>query len=207
MVFSFPLFFSLWSCQDSADVTSEALSAPPQEKKQIQVAPPEKKEVQQQAKPVSAPPPVDKKSGCNGEAFVVDKDPKGLNVRDKPTTKGSTVLGQLPTQVSVNVKIIRSENGWFQISEASDIDGNSNMPQSGWVSGKLLGIGVRNYGPKSDYFLHKDPDTNSAVVIDPGEGNGTLVDCEGQWLKVKMGRKVGWLSPEGQCPSDVTNCS
>ena len=152
----------------------------------------------------STPP---QKEGCKVRAFVIDKDPQGLNVRDKPTAKGSTVLGQLPTQKPVDVTITQSENSWFYINSASDIDGNNKMPQTGWVSGSLLGIGIRNYGPTSKYYLHKEASSKSLILSDPGQGDAKLIDCKGRWLKVEREGKIGWLSPEGQCPSAVTNCS
>ena len=157
----------------------------------------------------SAPPKPKTKADrtCDIGAFVIDKDPKGLNVRNIPSSKGSKILGQIPTGEPVELKLVESKSGWFRIASASGMDEDTKMPQSGWVYGKLLGTGVRNYGPTSTHHIHKERDTKSPVVADPKEGPVKLKDCKGKWLMVEFNGKTGWLSPEGQCPSAVTNCS
>ena len=129
------------------------------------------------------------KKSCDIMAYVADKDPKGLNVRATPSAKNTKILGQLPTKNPVDVRLVESQKGWFRITAASDIKGGKDMPQTGWVHGKLLGIGIRNYGPKSEFFLHEKPDKNSKTVGDPELGPATLLECQGKWLKVNANRR------------------
>ena len=148
---------------------------------------------------------------CRIYAWVTDPDPKGLNVRADPNGSAE-ILGVLThEEPPISVTLVDANAGWFQISRAEHFEntgGSSteDLPQSGWVSGSLLGVSTRNYGPTSEYKLHKEPDSNSPVVADPGEATVSLVDCKGKWLKVKHDGKQGWLSPEGQCSSSVTTC-
>lgn len=143
---------------------------------------------------------------CDLDAFVTDGDPKGLNVRDAPTMKGSTVLGQLPTTIDVTLHVVASQDGWFKFDQAEDIMGERAMPQAGWVSGTLLGTGVRNYAPERTYHLYSAASSTSSVVGTPGEETVSLLACEGAWVKVKSGAGTGWLAPEAQCPNPVTTC-
>ena len=145
-------------------------------------------------------------STCDIMVYVADTDPNGLNVRDEPSSKNTNILGQLPTQIPVDIRVVASQNGWFRMTSAKDINGNQKMPQTGWVYGKLLGIGIRNYGPKSAFLLHEKPDAKSKTVGDPKLGPAKLLDCQGKWLQVEANGIKGWLSPSGQCPSAVTNC-
>ncbi|MGC6494598.1 MAG: hypothetical protein ACON5B_17310 [Myxococcota bacterium] len=184
-------------------------------------APPPAAETPEPASPPSATPPAPSEpdpanateaptpatpTPCNLDAFVTDGDPKGLNVRDAPTTKGSTVLGQLPTTIDVMLHVVASQDGWFKFDQAEDIMGERAMPQAGWVSGTLLGTGVKNYGSLRTFHLYSAASSTSPVVGTPGEETVSLLACEGAWVKVKSGAGTGWLAPEAQCPNPVTTC-
>ncbi|MDQ3181360.1 MAG: hypothetical protein M3Q33_12670 [Acidobacteriota bacterium] len=39
------------------------------------------------------------------------------------------------------------------------------------------------------------------------ESEARPIACQGDWMKVKSGKSIGWLSPDGQCPNPLTTCS
>lgn len=154
------------------------------------------------AKPVTRP--------CDVRAYVIDEDPKGLNVRSEPNAK-SKILGALPPMTDIT--IVGVQGGWLRIGSAeSEIVDTGEMvtglPQSGWISRRLVGTDTRNYAEVSEYFLHEAPDKKSKVVTDPREAILPIVDCDGAWVKVEAkDGKAGWLEPGGQCANWRTNCS
>ncbi|HEX8687437.1 MAG TPA: SH3 domain-containing protein, partial [Pyrinomonadaceae bacterium] len=88
-------------------------------------------------------------SACNVDAYVVDKDPKGLNVRDTPGTGGRVVAVIPLDEDGTVVRLISSNpNGWVQIDRAETIAGAVVFDRKGWVSGNMLATETRGYGTK-----------------------------------------------------------
>jgi len=146
-------------------------------------------------------------SECSFEAFVSEKDPKGLIVRENPDVQ-SKILGVIspavyetpPTSfrflVKPEIKVIASKNGWFKINEAKDNDALIEefakiKPRKmyngfGWVSGKMLTIksnASEAYdGPSKEYkILHKKNEQLSFDKIDSYK----LLACKGDWVFVE----------------------
>jgi SH3-like domain-containing protein len=150
----------------------------------------------------AAPP-----SACDADAYVVDPDPKGLNVRDAPGVHGK-VVATIPLDAEgTNVHIVASDpNGWVQIDRAETIMGAVVFDKKGWVSGNMLGISTRGYDGKGVKLYARARARKAAGKL-PSEAEVRVAGCEGNWMRVKYKSVSGWLHPEDQCSSPVTTCS
>ena len=126
-------------------------------------------------------------SVCDVTAYVTDKDPKGLNVRDSSSENGK-VIGQIPPNkdgTAVHI-ISANSNGWMMIDKAIVFDFKANAEKAvfdkkGWVSANLLAINARGYdtggvqlyeGGKGSKVLTKIPeDTVMKIVGCDGKSN------------------------------------
>lgn len=157
-----------------------------------------------QTKPAAAPV-----VPCDLDAYVVEEDENGLNVRSGPGKdyKVIAVLSGDDTDEQM-VHITGVSGSWMRISTAAALDGKSLFKGTGWVFASKLGTSVRPDG-KGGYQarLYQQPDLKSAVVGKiPAEDGTVLISCKGKWVQVKSTTIKGWLSPEGQCPNPVTTC-
>ena len=151
----------------------------------------------------AAPP-----AACDVDAYVVDPDPKGLNVRDAPGV-GGKVVATIPLDAEgTNVHIVASDaNGWVQIDRAETIMGAVVFDKKkGWVSGNMLGIATRGYDGKG-VRLYARPRAPKATGKLPSEAEVRVAGCEGGWMRVKYKSMSGWLDPADQCSSPVTTCN
>ena len=144
---------------------------------------------------------------CDVDAYVIDPDPKGLNVRDKPGADGR-VVAVIPADADGTVVhlIASSPNGWVQISHAETIMGTVVFDRKGWVSGNMLGISTRGYGTKG-VRLYAGAAKGKALGTLPPEAEVKVAGCSGDWMRVRYRNQTGWLERESQCPNPVTNCS
>jgi SH3-like domain-containing protein len=145
---------------------------------------------------------------CNVEAYVVDPDPKGLNVRDAPGV-GGRVVAVIPSDVDGTVVHLAasSANGWVQIDRAETIGGTVVFEnKKGWVSGNMLATETRGYGTRG-VRLYAAARKGSAVGTVPPENEVRVAGCSGDWIKVRYKNLNGWLQPEDQCPNPVTTCN
>jgi SH3-like domain-containing protein len=142
---------------------------------------------------------------CNISAFVIDKDPKGLNVRSGPGTSHD-IVGNLPTTtVGVVVDITASKGDWVQLSKAESPD-KVEFQGTGWVSAKLLGTSTRGYGTKG-VSVYKSANNQSSVVGRiPPETGVTLLGCSQSWAMVEYEGTKGWIEPEAQCANPLSTC-
>ena len=148
-----------------------------------------------------------KASQCSFGAFVQETDPAGLNVRQTPNLSGK-ILGTLPPviesseldgyKVKVELDILGSNNGWFQIANAQDNTALTGKPArkvfsgSGWVNGRKLT--VKSQARKG----YARPDVNSPVILSLRDGSGfdndeivqagQLISCHGNWALVEFSR-------------------
>lgn len=146
-----------------------------------------------QAKPTTA---------CSITAYVIDKDPNGLNVRSG-AGKTFDILGQImPDSDGVMLEVKGATGSWLLIENAETLSGAETFSGQGWVFASMLGTSTRL---KSK--LYSKPDSKSkALATVPTESEVTIVGCKGDWVKVKYGSRQGWLAPENQCGSPVTTC-
>jgi SH3-like domain-containing protein len=144
---------------------------------------------------------------CNVDAYVLDPDPKGLNVRDAPGVEGR-VVAVIPLDADgTNVHLTAaSPNGWVQIDRAETIMGAVVFDKKGWVSGNMLGIMTRGYEGRG-VKLYDRPRARKAAGKLPSEDEVKVAGCEGDWMRVKYKSVSGWLAPADQCSSPVTTCN
>ncbi len=144
---------------------------------------------------------------CDVEAYVVDRDPKGLNVRDAPGAQGR-VVAVIPLDEDGTIVRMRasSPNGWVQIDRAETVGGTVVFDKKGWVSGNMLGTETRGYGTKG-VKLYAAARKGSVVGTVPPETEVRVAGCSGDWVRVRYKNLDGWLQPEDQCPNPVTLCN
>jgi uncharacterized protein YgiM (DUF1202 family) len=148
------------------------------------------------------PPPA-----CDVEAYVVDPDPKGLNVRDTPGVDGR-VVAVIPADGDGTVVhlIASSPNGWVQINRAETVGGTVVFDRKGWVSGNMLGTSTRGYGTRG-VKLRGEGKAGKVVGTIPSEAEVKVAGCAGNRVKVKYRNLTGWLDLDDQCPNPVTLCN
>ena len=100
----------------------------------------------------------------NVAAYLIDKDPKGANVRCGPGPDYYSIV-TLPTDRPVQVRIVGSLKDWVLIKDPafrSKESGEMTMEVTGWVKAPLLGVRAENTedfaGPVS---LYKDANAES----------------------------------------------
>jgi hypothetical protein len=147
-------------------------------------------------------------SVCDARAYVIDKDPKGLNVRETPGTDGGVVAvipldgdGTIVHMVSADAK------GWVRIDRAETIGGEVVFNKKGWVSGNMLGTETRGYGTKGVKLYGAAGRGAKALGTIPPETEVKIFGCGAEKVQVRYGNLVGWLDAESQCPNPVTLCN
>jgi SH3-like domain-containing protein len=148
---------------------------------------------------------------CDCTAYVIDTDPKGLNVRSGPGTD-YPIAATIPTHSSVEVWITGSVGSWMSIERAYIFADDGSMTEdvdkkvAGFVFGPLLAVQTLPEGLKP-IPLFAEPDAASGVITKiPMDTEVTLTGCRGAWVKVKYGNIEGWLGPESHCGNPVTTC-
>ncbi len=155
---------------------------------------------------------------CSLDAWSADKDPKGLNVRAAPSA-GSGIVAVLPPPengIAVEMHVIASQNGWFEINHAEfadypgEVTAKKVFEGHGWVFGDRIGFLV------NDAKLRDGPDADSKTIANlltdssgPDSFNVLRVlDCKGDRAKVDgvfAGKTLhGWVS--NICSNQVTTC-
>lgn len=140
-----------------------------------------------------------KPQNCDVFAYVTDKDPQGLNVRNGASINNK-ILGQIP--INETVKIIATTGDWVQITDASD-----GFPGTGWVFVPKLGISTRGYGTNGvDLYASASPKSRKIGRI-PSNVSVKLLGCRGDWARVEYQGVKGWLKKEDRCGAALTTCS
>lgn len=150
---------------------------------------------------------------CEVQAFVVDPDPAGLNVRAGPD-KSSRVITTLKhsADYTIALTITGASGPWVKIKDAeAEETSDSLFKGPGWVYGPLLATQTRGkYGHdlnKPVVKVLKEPDSRGAVVtVLPVETQVNIIGCRGGWAQVRYKKFEGWLPPESQCADTLTTC-
>lgn len=146
---------------------------------------------------------------CDAEAYVIDKDPAGLNVRSEPRI--GSVIGNLPHIARPHGLIVHiigesAEGGWLQIDRGETTGGETPYAGPGWVSGNMLAVSTKS-SDKTPVKLYSTESVESKVAATLPHGTEvTLVGCRGKMLRVKFKEIVGWLPPESQCVNVSGKC-
>lgn len=144
---------------------------------------------------------------CEIYAYVIDKDPQGLNVRANPNTNGQ-ILGKLPTTTDgVLVDIVASQGNWVAISKAEDANGKVVFQGKGWVYASKLGTSTRGYDKKKVTVYSRPDRGRKQVGTIPSSTGVTLLGCQGKWAFVGYQKLQGWLAVDDQCGTPLTTCS
>ena len=148
---------------------------------------------------------------CDAEAYVVDRDPNGLNVRAAPN-KTAEIIGNLPNQrvEGIRVHIVGASGEWVRINRANEAGGEVDrnfLDRDGWVYGPLLGVSgmaISNGGT----YLYKERLLKSAVVMRvPADESLVVRGCDGGWLFVQYKQMRGWGAPKTLCANPLTTCA
>jgi len=144
-------------------------------------------------------------SPCAISAYVVDQDPRGLNVRASPSAK-ARVLKVVDNGKAGEAVIRGFQNGWFRISRivAAEVD-ETLFAGDGWIHGSLLHLDVAAGDPN----LYAAPSFRARRLrkLTGDQPGVTLVGCKGEWAQVRVNGLLGWLSPSGQCSNPLTTCA
>ncbi len=150
---------------------------------------------------------------CDVQAYVVDPDPAGLNVRRGPD-KASPVIAALKSADGTVMVTIKGMTGqWARIEDAEvEETSDSVFKGPGWVYAPLLATQARGpYGPNLDkpvVKVFREADRRSAVVtMLPVETQVNIIGCRGDWAEVRYKKFEGWLPPDSQCANTLTTCS
>lgn len=150
------------------------------------------------------------KRACNIGAYVIDEDPQGLNVRSGPGTNYK-VIAKLPTDIDiaeVEVRIAASVGNWVMITQAIDPGTDQIKFQGrGWVYAPLLGTSPAVRGQYISVYANPRKNSRKVGKIPSNTVTLTLNTCSGEWVKIEHKSIKGWLAPENQCPTLITNCS
>ncbi len=139
---------------------------------------------------------------CEISAYVIDKDPNGLNVRSGPG-KNFDILGQImPDEDGVIVDVISSDGSWMYTENPQTVGGLTAFEGDGWIFASMLATTTR-----MKTKLYSQPNSKSKSLANlAGEEEYKLVACTGKWAKIQVGKKQGWLAPDAQCGNPVTTC-
>jgi SH3-like domain-containing protein len=147
---------------------------------------------------------------CDASAYVIDTDPKGLNVRSGPASTHK-IIGNLPNQgvEGVGVHITGSSGEWVRIDKAEEQGGDPDrtfFSGVGWVYGPLLGAnGVGWIAGGTP--VYKEPSKQSRVLIRlSADDQGVVRGCRGKWVYVELKGVKGWARGEELCANSLTTC-
>lgn len=142
---------------------------------------------------------------CDFGAYIIDPDPKGANVRDKPNGKIIVTLPYQPDDPAlIMVKVTGYKGKWLSVTLH---DGTK-----GWIFSELVGLSLRNYAPGAVAALRVRPEENAPTTGDIFDDEEvTVLGGEGKWALVRYKHPkghelVGWLNPEKQCGHPYTTC-
>jgi SH3-like domain-containing protein len=145
-------------------------------------------------------------SACDIYAYIVDKDPAGLNVRD--SDENGQAIGKIPFDTDGTIVHLISTNftGWVRIDHAETVEGKVVFDKKGWVSANLLATSAAGYGTQ-EVELTESASGSKVLTFIPPETEVRMFSCDGKRARVKYKKFTGWLGEDAACPNPVTNCS
>ena len=146
---------------------------------------------------------------CDVEAYVIDKDPDGLNVRSEP--RSGSIVGNLPRINPPNGMIVhligeKPDGGWLQIDRGETTGGETPFAGSGWVSGNMLGVTAKSSDGKGAKLYEANNAKSKVAATVPHRTLLTISGCDRKWLRVKYNSTTGWLAPDAQCANPAGRC-
>ncbi len=146
-------------------------------------------------------------SPCDIAAYVIDRDPNGLNVR-AGAGKTYKTIGNLPNgQVDgIVVHITGFQGDWARIDKAVEEGGDNErtfFEGDGWVYAPLLGV----EGMRTRLFKEQTEKSNVVILIPAGDDGVRVRGCRGKWMYVEYKKAKGWAAPGTLCANSLTTCS
>ncbi|HEY9653697.1 MAG TPA: SH3 domain-containing protein [Coleofasciculaceae cyanobacterium] len=142
---------------------------------------------------------------CSINAYVIDKDPQGLNVRSGPSSNDK-IIGKLPTTTAgVFVNVTASQGDWMQFTKAESPE-KVEFQGTGWVYASLLGTSTRGYGSQGVSVFSNPNSQSSTIGRIPPDTSVKLLGCDRAWALVEYQALKGWIAPESQCGNPLTTC-
>jgi len=112
---------------------------------------------------------------CELNAYTIDEDPKGINIRGTPSNQGRVVgVIRVKKDDDVQVDIVAESNGWFRIKAYEHFAVTRNVKIDGWLHGSRLGSGlmIMQAGKASERLLEEPSERSKTLLLltwDPGE--------------------------------------
>ena len=143
---------------------------------------------------------------CHVIAPVIDKDPKGLNIRSNPM---KDIISKIPYNdytATTTVHIIDAKQGWLKIDEWSDGLVTATLTGEAWIYGGLVATARTVY----DKPVCQNCDNPKKIAQLREDTKVKILNCnEYGWLFAQGtsidGEKVeGWLPPYNESPNLAT---
>lgn len=159
-----------------------------------------------QAIPTTEVPEIQEGHCVGVQAYIIDRDPEGLNVRSGPSIK-QDIISKIPYNsygISTRVDIADAKEGWLRIREWFDGAVQAKFEREAWIYGRLVAILVKVGGDNHIYASDVHTARRDGKFV---EGRPVMVlDCGKEWLFVEGqstygSKRKGWLSPYGQALS------
>lgn len=139
---------------------------------------------------------------CDMWVYVVDPDPKGVNLRSGPGIRNKVVAVIPKDKDGSLVHLTGTLNGWMRVAQAESVEGKVVFKGTAWGHGSRFAIATRGPGR-----LRAKPNMKARIVAStPMEYEAIVAGCAGKWLYVKSARGTGWLAPDNYCGSPTTTC-
>ncbi len=155
---------------------------------------------------MQSPPALTPATKCAVAAYVIDRDPKGLNIRSGPGTK-FPILAKLPTETKegdyemVELWVTGISEGWAHFEKAASNNTELNLYSGkGWVFAQMLGVDAadRSNGGRP-VKVYREPMTSSPQAGEVAQQTTLkLIGCRGEWAQVEYRGLKGWLPPESR---------
>ncbi|KAA2218814.1 hypothetical protein [Maribacter flavus] len=135
------------------------------------------------------------------EAFNMDSDPNGINLRDSPN--GTIIKTLKPPEYGYIFSIVRGENGWFRVLKINTVDDGELKMSQGilWIHSSVIGIRANRDAPILD-----TPQTGKQIGLIPSDKEIKIMDLHRDWVKVEYQGIIGWVDSELLCGYPVSTC-
>ena len=137
-----------------------------------------------------APVPLKPSVACDVRLNVVDKDPKGLNVRATPEVRSDNIRTVIPAADWIRVHVVGMAGDWYQIDhyevfpDNNDEDSEHDLPggRRDWVHKSKLGDVRAMHGS----MMYAAPsDRGKPIYTFADETDVTVLGCQGAFLKIQ----------------------
>jgi SH3-like domain-containing protein len=104
---------------------------------------------------------------CEFDAYVIDPDPKGVNLRAAPSARAAVVATLPKSKEDTQVTLAAGQDGWFRAVRAFDFDTNKERAARGWIHGSRLGLSLRlmDSGPARETLRAEPAESAPPTVV------------------------------------------